>query len=477
MNDSLTANQTPSSLTSYDPLINRVLESRYRIDEEVGRGGMGIVYRGTDLTLSRPVAIKTISHRYAKDEQLTQFIREARTLAQIENPRLVPVYAVGHDEGYHYLVMKFLEGETLEDRLKREGRLPSEDVRGIVKQVCLALKTLHFKGLVHRDLKPANLMIAPDGTVTVMDLGIAKQMGESHQSTSSIAGTPKYMPPEAVDQKPLDARADLYSLGVIAFYALTGQPPFDGPTTMSILYQHAHQPPPELKTLVPNAPKNLISAIEISLEKNPEHRFQSADECAAAFSHQAQFEKESSLPIQLFQMSLVLAVGVGLWIVGHQAYLRMYPPKSIKLPSQPLIFPEDPALSKNQRGQDSKKEGEQVDDFDFEIQSSSEKPKVKKKRSKTQTSKKAQRVKKTQKAKKPKVNLISVRLSAEPDDGVIVYELKGGSRKRLGLAPIIIRKPPNVTQRYLLKHPKYLSKKVTITNKAKKVVLQSPFGN
>ena len=282
--------KTPLDLKAIDFLIGQVLESRYRIDAEVGRGGMGVVYRGTDLTLSRPVAIKTILHKQSDDEALNRFIFEAKTLAQIENPRLVPVYAVGQDEGYHYIVMKFLEGETLASRLKRDGAQSPNFTRDIIQQVCEALHALHSKDLIHRDIKPANLMISPKGTITVMDLGIVKRVGEDNPSVSGIAiGTPRYMPPEAVDNKALDPRADLYSLGVIAYQMLVGETPFNGATPMAILYQQAHEQPARVRDKVNQVPKNLDLAVDIALQKLPEKRFQSALEMAEAFQSSTEF--------------------------------------------------------------------------------------------------------------------------------------------------------------------------------------------
>ena len=282
--------KTPLDLKAIDFLIGQVLESRYRIDAEVGRGGMGVVYRGTDLTLSRPVAIKTILHKQSDDEALNRFIFEAKTLAQIENPRLVPVYAVGQDEGYHYIVMKFLEGETLASRLKRDGAQSPDFTRDIIQQVCEALHALHSKDLIHRDIKPANLMISPKGTITVMDLGIVKRVGEDNPSVSGIAiGTPRYMPPEAVDNKALDPRADLYSLGVIAYQMLVGETPFNGATPMAILYQQAHEQPARVREKTNQVPKNLDLAVDIALQKLPEKRFQSALEMAEAFQSNTEF--------------------------------------------------------------------------------------------------------------------------------------------------------------------------------------------
>lgn len=309
--------KTPLDLRAIDFLIGQVLESRYRIDEEVGRGGMGIVYRGTDLTLSRPIAIKTILHRQSDDEALSRFIREAKTLAQIEHPRLVPVYAVGQDEGYHYLVMKFLEGETLASRLKREGAQSPEFTRNIIQQVCEALHALHIKSLIHRDIKPANLMISPEGHVTVMDLGIVKKIGEENSSTSPIAiGTPRYMPPEAVDSKPLDPRADLYSLGIIAYQMILGEPPFNGPTPMAILYQQAHQMPLRIRDKAPQAPKNLDLAIDIALQKDPEQRFQSAIEMSQAFDTSAEFIQPGQWRSRALSIAFITGLLGTLLIVG-----------------------------------------------------------------------------------------------------------------------------------------------------------------
>lgn len=310
-----TASKTSLDLKAIDFLIGQVLESRYRIDIEVGRGGMGVVYRGTDLTLSRPIAIKTILHRQSDEEGLNRFIREAKTLAQIEHPRLVPVYAVGQDEGYHYLVMKFLEGETLASKLKREGAQEPSFTRNVVQQVCEALDSLHSQNLIHRDIKPANLMISPTGSITVMDLGIVKHVGEENNSTSSIAiGTPRYMPPEAVDSRPLDPRADLYSLGIIAYQMLVGETPFNGPTPMSILYQQAHSLPPRVRERVTSTPKNLESAIDIALQKTPEYRFQSAHEMARAFDESTHFVAEGTWRLK-FLLVAFIAGALGAFLI------------------------------------------------------------------------------------------------------------------------------------------------------------------
>jgi serine/threonine protein kinase len=267
-----------------------VLENRYRIDVEVGRGGMGVVYRGTDLTLNRPVAIKALRAQDADATVLSRFLREARSLARVEHPGVVPVYAVGREEGVYYMVMKFVEGRTLQRVLKQEAPLDPERTRKYLKDVCGALSALHGGGLVHRDLKPGNLIVGPDDRVTVMDLGIVKAVGEHTQTTSTALGTPKYMAPEMLNDHNVDARADLYSLGVVAYEMLTGDPPFDGPTPMAILYKQAHEAPEPLRKRAPQVPRALAATVERLLSKDREARFADAESVVAALDGRSSTE-------------------------------------------------------------------------------------------------------------------------------------------------------------------------------------------
>ena len=261
-----------------------VLEHRYRIDVEVGRGGMGVVYRGTDLTLNRPVAIKALLASDADATVLSRFLREARSLAKVEHPGVVRVYAVGREGGVYYMVMKFVEGRTLQLVLKQESPLDAPRARKYLTDVCGALGALHGGGLIHRDLKPGNLIIGPDDRLTVMDLGIVKAVGENTQTTSTALGTPKYMAPEMLVDHNVDARADLYALGVIAYEMLAGEPPFDGPTPMAILYKQAHETPEPLRKKAPTVPRDLAAVVEKLLAKDPNLRFPDAESVIAALS-------------------------------------------------------------------------------------------------------------------------------------------------------------------------------------------------
>jgi serine/threonine protein kinase len=452
-----------------DPLINKVLESRYRIEAEVGRGGMGVVYRGSDLTLSRPVAIKTILHRESDDNALDRFIKEARTLAQIENNRLVPVYAVGQDDGYHYLVMKFLEGETLSTRLKREGALAVDAVRDIVQQVCEGLSALHDLNLLHRDIKPANIMIGPDGQLTLMDLGIAKKIGEDTNNTASITmGTPRYMPPEVIDNQPLDPRADLYSLGVIAYQASTGKVPFDGPTPMSILYKQAHEQAKLVRELRPSLPKNLESAIDIALQKSANDRFQNAKEMAKAFSSHAQFTHSDSWKYSLLQSIILLVIGACVWLFIKSNYLSDQEVLTLKKSQSVEILNPSKSLVKNrsqsetqqtQLNQNKKKEKEiqrvinSSSNDSRPIENKTIKPKVPKK------------------VVLPKSKTLRVKIYSSPT-GAKVYV----KNRLIGKTPFSLSKKDKKTVKYIAKLKGFRDQVFTISHqKVKRIRLKSVF--
>ena len=238
---------------------------------------MGVVYRGIDLTLKRPVAIKAMLGNTADATHLSRFMHEARALASVEHVGLVPVYAVGQESGVYYMVMKFIEGRPLSEIIESEGRIDEGRVCDMLAQVCAALSALHGQDLVHRDLKPANLMVGIDGQVTVMDLGIVKSIGDDAEGVvAATMGTPRYMPPEMFSNAEVDGRADLYSLSIIAYYALSGEVPFDGPTPMGILYKQAHEPVPTLRDAAPWVSANMAALVEQGLAKTPAERPENA---------------------------------------------------------------------------------------------------------------------------------------------------------------------------------------------------------
>ncbi|MGB0645622.1 MAG: serine/threonine protein kinase [Bradymonadia bacterium] len=291
-----------------------VLEGRYRIDAIVGRGGAGVVYKGTDLTLSRDIAVKALVEQSADPITLARFLHEARNLASVEHRGLVPVYAVGQENGAHYMVMKYIDGSTLADLIKQRGKLPEPTVRQILIETCDALTTLHAAGLIHRDLKPANLMIGKDGRVSVVDLGIVKRVTERNEASGQGAGTPKYMAPEMFSDADVTLRADIYSLGIVGFHCLAGHPPFDGPTPMAILYKQAHEAPPSLQKLGLNLSPEICNVLNKAMAKNPRERHATAREFAEALARPVRNRKRTGS----FVGVVIALIAMGLFFLNPQ---------------------------------------------------------------------------------------------------------------------------------------------------------------
>jgi serine/threonine-protein kinase len=261
-----------------------VFEDRYRVDEYLSRGGMAIVYRGTDLTLDRPVAIKLLDPRFHCDRDLVaRFLREARGAASLEHPNIVPIYSVGVGEGHHYMVMKLIDGDTADRFVDREGGERIADALRIGIQVCLGLAHIHARGYVHRDVKPSNIMVDGAGHAYLLDFGILRNIHEHQTQVVQITGTPAYMSPEqARDARTADARSDLYSLGSMLFELIAGRPPFDAASAIAILVQHLSNPVPRLSDLIPEIPPELDTLLARAMAKEPQLRFASAEEMASA---------------------------------------------------------------------------------------------------------------------------------------------------------------------------------------------------
>jgi serine/threonine protein kinase len=277
----------PVSASANTPVApGTIFEGKYQVLEEIGRGGMGVVYRGHDLSLGRHVAIKVLPEQFNTDDDvITRFKKEARAMAALDHPNIVPVYAIGQQGRFHYFVMKYLEGQTVAELMEeRRGqgisRLPPEDVIHIIMACCSGLHHAHNKGLVHRDVKPGNIMIGSDRQVTIMDFGIVKEEGgESLTRTGLVFGTPEYMAPEQAQGQAVKGPAtDIYSLGVVAYEMLSGEPPFQGETPFSIVLKHIKNPPPLLVTRVDDVPEVLQDAVFVALEKKPENRYDTAAE-------------------------------------------------------------------------------------------------------------------------------------------------------------------------------------------------------
>jgi serine/threonine-protein kinase len=270
-----------------DPLIGRNLDGRYTILEKLGQGGMGAVYRGTQHSVGREIAIKVISaHLVADRDAIKRFLREAKLASRLSHPNAVSVMEFGQtDDGLLYLVMELVAGRTLDQVLKSDRVLRPERIVRIGTQVCDALEGAHALQIVHRDLKPANIMLLSQGRdlVKVLDFGLAKSVAPDQAATTmtnagALLGTPAYMPPELALGGTCDGRADLYSLGVILFLLGSGRLPFESESAHELIAMHGHERAPAM-TGVPPA---LAAVIDRLLEKDPNDRFQSATEAREA---------------------------------------------------------------------------------------------------------------------------------------------------------------------------------------------------
>jgi serine/threonine-protein kinase len=264
-----------------DPLLGRNLDGRYTIVEKLGQGGMGAVYRGTQHSVGREIAIKVISaHLVADRDAIKRFLREAKLASRLAHPNAVSVMEFGQtDDGLLYLVMELVTGRTLDQVIKREGVLKPERIVRIGMQVCDALEGAHALQIVHRDLKPANIMLLSQGRdlVKVLDFGLAKSVAPDQAATTmtnagALLGTPAYMPPELALGGACDGRADLYSLGVILYLLGTGSLPFVSESPHELIAMHGHEKAPPMT----GVPPGLAAVVDRLLEKKPEDRFQSA---------------------------------------------------------------------------------------------------------------------------------------------------------------------------------------------------------
>jgi len=263
------------------------LQGDFVIERLLGRGGMAVVFLARDLQLDRKVAIKVLPPELTYGQGLIErFKREARTAATLDHPHIVPIYRIAKSGKLFWFAMKFIVGESLADILEREKTLPPDRTAAILTQVADALEFAHQHSVIHRDVKPANVMLDRRGWATVTDFGIAKAVGlQSLTSSESMIGTPYYMSPEqCAGKQSLTGASDQYALGVMTYQILSGKLPFTGFATVDIIKQHCFDPPPPLGALRPGLPRELVKVVERALAKNPEDRFPSVTEYAAAFA-------------------------------------------------------------------------------------------------------------------------------------------------------------------------------------------------
>jgi serine/threonine protein kinase len=269
-------------------LVGQTLGGRYQIQSLIGQGGMASVYKAYDPNLHRAVAIKVIHpHLSNNQEFFRRFEEEATAVAHLRHPNIVQMYDFNHDGDQYYMVMEFVMGETLQTRLRRlntSGRhLGIKETVNFTAEICDAAYYAHQRGMIHRDIKPANIMLDVNGRAILMDFGIARIVGASqHTATGAVLGTAMYMSPEQIQGLHTDARADIYSIGVTLFEMLSGKPPFEADSAMTLMMMHLNDPVPDLLEFQPNTPHELIEITNKALAKNRDERWQSANEMASA---------------------------------------------------------------------------------------------------------------------------------------------------------------------------------------------------
>jgi eukaryotic-like serine/threonine-protein kinase len=266
--------------------MSTTLAARYRLDELIATGGMGSVFRATDEHLGRPVAIKVLKRVLADDPMFVErFRREARAAAVVNHPNVARVFDYGERGSEPFIVMELVEGETLAERIARQGRLPWREAFAIAEQVASALAAAHAHGVVHRDVKPANILVDADGHVKVTDFGIARAaQATTLTRPGMVLGSANYVAPEQAQDNPVTPAADLYSLGCMLFEAVTGSTPYQGPNAVAIATQHVSAPVPDPRERVPDLPARAAALVMRSLRKQPDERFPSGEAMAAALA-------------------------------------------------------------------------------------------------------------------------------------------------------------------------------------------------
>src|ERR671923_2986375 len=253
-------------------LVGMQLSGRYRLDAQIGAGGMSTVYLAFDQTLERDVAIKLMHREIATDSyQLERFRREARAVAQLSHPHIVGVIDAGEDEGRPYIVFEYVHGETLKDRIRRNGRLPIDESLAYAIEIARALGAAHAALIVHRDVKPQNVLIDPEGSAKVTDFGIARSLDEEGLTADGrVLGTTDYVSPEQALGHDVDGQSDIYSLGVVLYEMLAGEVPFKGENQVAVAMKHVREQLPDVQAMRPELSAALAAVVESATAKRPE---------------------------------------------------------------------------------------------------------------------------------------------------------------------------------------------------------------
>ncbi|MBF0520563.1 MAG: protein kinase [Nitrospirae bacterium] len=277
---------------------------KYEVKEEIGRGSMGVVYRGFDPFLDREVALKVALSDMMQDKHFSQrysrmFFNEARVAGMLDHPNIVHVYDAGMEGSYSYLVMEYIKsGKTLRDFSRASNLLPQEKVLAIIFKCCKALDYAHTLGVIHRDIKPGNIMLTMDMEVKLGDFSVAQIVKGDETQVAGFLGSPLYMSPEQVKEEELTNRTDLYSLGVVMFELLTGTPPFSGENVSSLIYKIITESPVNIRQIKPDIPETIENIIKKALSRNPDDRYQRGLDFAADISHAYRTLKHSGQGIK-----------------------------------------------------------------------------------------------------------------------------------------------------------------------------------
>jgi serine/threonine-protein kinase len=282
-----------------DPMISKVIGG-CQITERIARGGMGVVYKARQLNLGRTVAIKILSDELSRNPAYVErFLQEARSAAFLNHGNIIHINDVGEHNGIYFFIMEFVDGKNVREILKKKNALEVPQALQVALQVSRALQHAHRRGIIHRDIKPENIMITREGVVKLADLGLAKRLDSSGGITQagSVLGTPFYMAPEqAKDFSKVDQRSDIYSLGVTLFKSLTGKVPFDGRTPIEVMIKAIEGKRQALRDLRPDLPPPVEALVDRMMARNPEDRFQQADDVIAAIEALLRTPKEGFGP-------------------------------------------------------------------------------------------------------------------------------------------------------------------------------------
>jgi serine/threonine protein kinase len=268
-------------------MVKAELGRDYRIDKELGRGGMAVVYKGVEIALERTVALKVVPPDHANAGQAAErFRREAKLAASLDHPNIIPVYRVGQAGPLHYMAMKFVEGRAVDAVIEQQGALPLPVVVAILRAAAAGLGFAHERKIIHRDIKPANILIDKDGRVMVSDFGIARALEEVSMTASGMMiGTPYYMSPEQCGGQKVSPQSDQYSLGIMGFQMLTGEVPFLADSMVGVIQHHYMTPVPDILTVREGVPKELLDIVYCALNKDPNDRFPTTKDMAVALDN------------------------------------------------------------------------------------------------------------------------------------------------------------------------------------------------